>query len=211
MIVCPADGDPGPGYGASTAADELSARLVESARRLMWEGAGPGFTVAQVVADADTSLKSFYRLFSGKDELLVALFRADARIGAEALAVMVGERHDPVERLRCAVMGLFRFITADGQLPYAAALVREHLRLAESRPRELRAVLAPFVELFAREVGDAQTAGAVRPGDPARDARVLFHLVISHLHAIVCHQIDDPPDQVAADLWAFCAAALLVR
>jgi AcrR family transcriptional regulator len=200
-----------PGVPLADRREELSARLVEAARRLMRQAGGPGFTVAQVVAASDTSLKSFYRLFSGKDELLVALFRDDARIGAEALDALVGEARDPVERLHRAVVGLFRFITVDGQLPYAAALVGEHLRLAASRPDELRSVLAPFVELFEREVSAAQAAGRIRSGEPAKDARTLFHLVISHLHALVCHQIDDGPDQVARDLWAFCLAALEAR
>jgi len=189
---------------AGTVAD----RLVEAARALMWEGGGPGFTVAQVVAEAGTSLKSFYRLFPGKDELLVALFADDARRGAAALAAMVEAEDDPARRLRVAVVGLFRFLTVDGRLPYAAALVREHLRLAESHPGQLQAVLHPFVALFETAVADAQARGAARPGDARRDARILFHLVLSHLHALICHQIEDAPTSVADDLWAFCAAAL---
>ena len=174
----------------------------------MWEAGGPSFTVAQAVAAAGTSLKSFYRCFASKDELLVALFADDARWGANALAAMTAEEPDPAGRLRTAVVGLFRFITVDGRLPYAAALVREHLRLAESHPEELRGVLEPFVDVFEREVAAAQAAGTVRPGDPARDARTLFHLVVSHLHALICHQIDETPTEVAEYLWAFCAAAL---
>ncbi len=189
------------------AADALSGRLVEAARTLMWEAGGPSFTVTQVVAAAGSSLKSFYRCFESKDELLVALFAGDARIGADALAALV-EREAPADRLRTAVVGLFRFITLDGRLAYAASLVGEHLRLAESRPAQLRAVLQPFVDLFERELTAAAQRGEVRRGDPARDARTLFHLVTSHLHAIICHQIDDDPARVADDLWAFCAAAL---
>lgn len=187
--------------------NSVASRLVEAARSLMWEAGGPSFTVTQVVATAGSSLKSFYRCFESKDELLVALFAGDARIGAEALNALV-EREAPSDRLRTAVVGLFRFITLDGRLAYAAALVGEHLRLAESHPAQLRAVLQPFVDLFERELAAATDRGETRPGDPARDARTLFHLVTSHLHAILCHQIDDPPAQVADDLWAFCAAAL---
>jgi len=188
--------------------DPVADRLVEAARALMWQGGGPGFTVAQVVAEAGTSLKSFYRCFAGKDELLVALFADDARRGSTALAAMVEAEDDPARRLRVAVVGLFRFLTVDGRLPYAAALVREHLRLAESHPGQLQAVLHPFVALFEAAVADAQARGAARPGDARRDARILFHLVLSHLHALICHQIEDPPTAVADDLWAFCAAAL---
>ena len=174
----------------------------------MWETGAPVFTVTQVVAAAGTSLKSFYRCFESKDELLVALFEQDARRGADALAAAVDAYADPVDRVRCAVVGLFGFITVDGRLPYAAALVREHLRLSESRPEELRAVLRPFVEILGAELENAAPRGALRVENPARTARTLFHLVLSHLHALICHQIEDSPTDVADDLWAFCAAAL---
>jgi AcrR family transcriptional regulator len=187
---------------------DVRARLLEAARDLMRESDGPGFTVTQVVAAAGTSLKSFYRSFASKDELLVALFEDDATRAAEALAAMVAGGDEPTPRVRLVVVGLFRFLAEDGRLPYAAALVREHLRLAESYPDRLRAVLEPFVAVFADVLRDAQARGAVRPGDPRRDARTLFHLVVSHLHALICHQIDEPPDDVAEELWAFCAAAL---
>ncbi|HXX91108.1 MAG TPA: TetR/AcrR family transcriptional regulator [Acidimicrobiales bacterium] len=191
-----------------TQVDDVANRLVEAARARMWASGVPSFTVSQVVADAGTSLKSFYRCFTGKDELLVALFEDDARRGAAALGAMVERERSPMARLEVAVVGLFRFITLDGRLPYAAALVREHLRLAESRPDELRTLLTPFVDVFAAELRRAMAAGVVRTGDADRDARTLFHLVLSHLHALICHQIEDEPAVVAGDLWAFCTAAL---
>jgi AcrR family transcriptional regulator len=194
--------------GARTRQAEVTTRLVESARDLMWDAGGPTFTVTQVVAAAGTSLKSFYRCFAGKDELLVALFEDDARRGADALVSLVDTEDEPLERLRVVVVGLFRFLTVDGRLPYAAALVREHLRLAESRPDQLRGVLNPFVGVFEDAVAAAQACGAVRAGDARRDARTLFHLVLSHLHAVICHQIEEPPTEVAEELWAFCSAAL---
>ncbi len=181
---------------------------MESARELVWDAGGPGFTVTQVVAAAGTSLKSFYRCFAGKDELLVALFEDDARRGAEALLGMVDGEAGPLERLRVVVVGLFRFLAVEGRLPYAAALVREHLRLAESHPDQLRGVLDPFVGVFEEAVDGAQKSGVVRAGDARRDARMLFHLVLSHLHALICHQIEESPTEVAEELWAFCSAAL---
>lgn len=187
--------------------DDVVARLVDAARRLMWDAGGTSFTVNQVVAAAGSSLKTFYRCFASKDELLVALFEDDARRGAAALAAAVGRRPPP-ERLRTAVVGLFRFITLDGRLPYAAVLVAEHLRLAGTRPAELREVMQPLVAVFEDELRAAMERGEIRAGDAARDARMLYHLVASHLHALICHQTDDDPAVVAEDLWDFCAAAL---
>jgi len=203
-----AAGGEGPTNLARVRRLEVTGRLVEAARALVWEAGGPTFTVTQVVGAAGTSLKSFYRCFSGKDELLVALFEDDARRGAAALVSMVDVEADPLERLRIVVVGLFRFLTVDGRLPYAAALVREHLRLAESRPDQLRGVLHPFVGVFEDAVTAAQESRSVRPGNTGHDARTLFHLVLSHLHALICHQIEESPTDVADELWAFCSAAL---
>src|SRR5579864_4040202 len=73
---------------------EVTDRLVESARELVWDAGGPSFTVTQVVAAAGTSLKSFCRRCAGKDELLVALVVDDARRGAAALVSMVDDEDD---------------------------------------------------------------------------------------------------------------------
>jgi AcrR family transcriptional regulator len=191
----------------SQAAVDTARRMVEAARSLMWEASGTGFTVNQVVATAGSSLKSFYRCFSSKDELLVALFADDARRGAEALDAMVARRPPP-ERLKTAVVGLFRFLSVDGQLPYAAALVGEHLRLAQTRPQELAAVRRPFLDIFEREMAAAARRDEIRAGDAGGDARTVFHLVLSHLHALVWHQIEEDPKTLSGQLWAFCAAAL---
>jgi AcrR family transcriptional regulator len=191
----------------TTASAETADRLVEAARSLMWEAGGPGFTVNQVVAAAGSSLKSFYRCFSSKDDLLVALFVDDARHGADALAAMV-RRRPPAERLRTVVVGLFRLLSADGRLPYAAALVGEHLRLSQSHAEAFTAVRRPFLELFAAELEAAADRGEIRPVDAESDARTVFHLVLSHLHAIIWHQIEEDPTVVSDQLWAFCAAAL---
>ncbi|MDE3085217.1 MAG: TetR/AcrR family transcriptional regulator [Acidobacteriota bacterium] len=201
------DGAENAGPSARPGTDPRADRFVEAARALVWEAGGPGFTVTQVVAAAGSSLKSFYRCFGSKDELLVALFADDARRGADALARIV-RRRPPTDRLRTAVVGLFRFLGDKGRLPYAAALVGEHLRLAQSRPEALTAVLEPFLALFESEMGAAAVRGEIRPGDHRRDARTVFHLVISHLHALVYHQIDDDPAVLSEELWAFCAAAL---
>src|ERR1700690_3489220 len=65
------------------------------------------FTVAQIAARAGLSLKSFYRCFPGKDELLLALIEDDSRIGARALAERVGTRDNAVDALHACVSKLF--------------------------------------------------------------------------------------------------------
>ncbi len=190
------------------ASDDVAVRLVGAARSLMWEAGAASFTVSQVVAAAGSSLKSFYRCFGSKDDLLAALFADDARRGAKVLSDLVDAGPEG-ERLRTTVTGLFGFLGVARQVPYAASLVSEHLRLAQSRPEELREVRRPFLALFERELAGARRRGEIRPGDSAADARLVFHLVLSHLHSLVWHEIaDDDPATVAEQVWAFCAAAL---
>ena len=174
---------------------EVTGRLVEAARELVARAEGPTFTVTQVVAAAGTSLKSFYRCFASKDELLVALFEDDARRGADALRSMVDVRAEPLERLRIVVVGLFRFLTVEGRLPYAAgprprtpAPGRVPPRPAPGRAQPLRRRLRGGAVR-----GAGRRRGACRR--PRRDARTLFHLVLSHLHALICHQIEEPADR----------------
>src|SRR5437016_7632098 len=71
---------------ARTRSVERMERLVAAARELANETGTAAFTVTQVTERAGLSLKSFYRCFPGKDELLIALLEEDSRLGAAILA-----------------------------------------------------------------------------------------------------------------------------
>src|SRR6478736_5949610 len=75
-----------------TDAEARPDRFVQAARDLAGETGSAAFTVAQVTQRAGLSLKAFYRCFSGKDDLLLALLAADSRIGAELLEERIGAR-----------------------------------------------------------------------------------------------------------------------
>ena len=70
---------------------ERMERCVEAARELASETGSASFTVAQIASRAGLSLKSFYRCFPGKDELLLALLEDDSHRGARELAQRIGE------------------------------------------------------------------------------------------------------------------------
>src|SRR3954451_22581680 len=99
---------------------ERMERCVSAARELASETASAAFTVAQIATRAGLSLKSFYRCFPGKDELLLALLEDDSQIGARALALRVGERENAVAGLHACVTELFGLIAESGQLGYAS-------------------------------------------------------------------------------------------
>jgi AcrR family transcriptional regulator len=181
-------------------------RLVDAARDLANETGRAAFTVAQVTARAGLSLKSFYRCFAGKDDLLVALLEEDSRLGAGLLTEMVERDHDPVARVRASVIGVFDLLTHPGALGYASVLVREHRRLSENRPDELRRALAPMIAVIESEIADATAQGACASRDPERDAQLMFTLVLEGISDVTLGRAE--PLEAAAYLWSFCWAGL---
>ena len=160
------------------AAEELEARperLVQAARDLANETGSAAFTVAQVTTRAGLSLKSFYRCFRGKDDLLLALLAADSAIGAQVLEERIGER-TRAEAVDAYVSELFDMLTLPGALGYAGVLVREYLRLAEHHDTELRNALAPLLNVLAKHLDTEQ---------PNRDALTMFGVLLGGIHDVV--------------------------
>lgn len=186
------------GEGLTDAAIEPdhATRCVDAARALAAETGSATFTVQQVVAEAGGSLKSFYRDFGGKDDLLCALFAEDCAAGADVLAGMVARHRSPRRRLRAWVVGLFTLMSA-GESGYVAVLVREHRRLAETRPDELDAAVAPLVDLLRAELAAAGDT------DPAGTARHVFGLTLLTIGDVELGRVDDL-DAAVDSLWRFC-------
>jgi hypothetical protein len=124
-----------------------------------------------------------------------------------------------MERLRVIVTSIvFGSITVAG--PQAApsnrrgaALSREHLRLAESRPADLQAALSPLLAVITQHLSAGMEAGVIRGDDPRRMAALVYNLVSTTVHTELLAQESARPDRaqrarLAADLWEFCQRAI---
>jgi AcrR family transcriptional regulator len=176
--------------------------LVRAARELANETGSATFTVNQVAKQAHLSLKSFYRCFAGKDELLLALLEEESRTGAALLADAIAGHPDPVERLRAYVEDLFEVLTHPAAVGYAGLLVREHRRLSEEHPDELRTALSPLVDLLASELAHAAAAGVAEVDDPQRTAATVFGILLGGITDVTSGSAD--PRELARWLWRFC-------
>ncbi len=182
--------------------------FVHTARELAAESESSAFTVQQVVVRSGQSLKSFYRYFDGKDALLLALIEEDCSVGARVLEAMISAEQKPVDRVQAWVLGLFGLM-ATGQEGYVAVLVREHRRLAESRPDEITLALQPLVQLLIDDLTLAMAEGDLRAGDAARDAQSILNMVLLYIHELL---LDGRPErqvsETAAYVWSFCSGGL---
>lgn len=188
---------------ARTRSVERLSRFVAAARSLATESASAAFTVQQVVERSGQSLKSFYRLFDGKDDLLLALLEEDCAVGALFLAEMVEAHDDPRERVRAWVTGLFELMAA-GDEGYVGVLVREYGRLSEERPDQMEQAVAPFLDLLVDLLEQAQDGGVARAQDTRRDATLVFTLVLRCIHELALGRDPRSPAEVAEHVWSFC-------
>lgn len=182
-------------------------RLLDAVRELTDEADDASFTVAEVAARAGVSLKTFYRSFASKDDLLLALLEEESRMGTAMLGSALEQVSPPAARLECYVVSLFKLARmAPG---YARVLVRQYRRLGTDRPRELAAALAPLVDLLEQEIETAAAAGAADPGDPTRAAEIVFALLLDGLADVTITGRDS--GEVAASVWRFVAGGLRIE
>jgi AcrR family transcriptional regulator len=177
---------------------------------LMQERANPDFTVQDVVDRSRMALRTFYKFFASKDDLLVAVHET---ILANEVAPRLRERceavSDPVQRLRAYIDGMYE-LTPD-PTPVARALTIYRNRLAETRPDDLERAFKPQIDLVVALVRAAADSGALRSKlDPETAARLLHHTVLAVTHARILGT-EGRVRVTREALWEFCASGLGVE
>ena len=198
---------------------ERSRQIVEAAYELLKEGGLDGLTIRAVLQRTGLSRRAFYERFAGKDDLMLAVFEETICAATRHYAEQVEKIADPKERLKLIVTSIVIGKRASARQKEeksdrrGAAMSREHMRLAESRPEELQEVLRPLISLIARLLSDAMAAGEVRRTDPERLAKLVYNLVSTTAHTELLTQHSDNPDvegryKLAEDVWEFCLHAI---
>ncbi|MDB6103541.1 MAG: TetR family transcriptional regulator [Gammaproteobacteria bacterium] len=198
---------------------ERSRKIVQAAYELLEEQGLEGLTIRAVLKRTGLSRRAFYERFEGKDDLVLAVFEHTIRRAASYLTELARTTADPMERLKVIVTSLvFGNLTlaapeAAQSNRRGAALSREHLRLAESRPADLQAALRPLHAVITQQLSDGMQAGCVRRDDPQRMAALVYNLVSTTVHTELLAQESARPDRanrarLAEDIWEFCRRAI---
>jgi AcrR family transcriptional regulator len=195
-------------HAARTRAQARSDRFVSATIELMTEQGSTDFTVQDVVDRSRMSIRTFYNFFESKDDLLVAVHET----------IVVGEvvprlrkrcevEHDPIERIRAYIDGLFDLASLSG--PASRALTTFSHRLAETRPADLERASKPQIDLVAELVRGASDSGALRSElSPEKAANLLHHTVLAAVHARI---LGSETQLSSAELWLFCAYGIGVK
>jgi AcrR family transcriptional regulator len=194
--------------GARAKAMSRSDRFIDAAMEILSETGRTDFTVQELIERSKTSLRSFYQHFSGKEELLLALFEevitttsADWRAEVESL--------DALTALRELLEGIYGQAGGPDGGGINRALSVFHLHLAESRPAEYARVLAPLRALILEQIEKGVAEQTVRSD---LDAETLATIVLQTLvGAAHMHALGVAPNGGAIDsdrLWEFCLGGL---
>jgi AcrR family transcriptional regulator len=184
---------------------EQARSIVAAARRLI-ETKGPSFTTQELIKEAGIALQTFYRYFSGKDQLLLAVIEDIIDENCALFREQAATRSDPMERLRFYVDATVHALDSPGGGP--SFMTSEHFRLQTLFPAEVSRATQPFTDLLVEAIRDAGRAGRIHPHDPDYAAWLITQLTMAVFHHYDAAGLDEPVDRVAEKLWAFCCAAL---
>jgi AcrR family transcriptional regulator len=202
--------------GPDRAAAEIVGRgdkLIAAAYEQLSECGLEGLTVRPVLERAGLNRRAFYERFTGKDDLVLAVFTQALQSVADECRAAAERLRDPMETLRFMVRHLVVADTIDPRRKVGAALCREHIKLAAARPNELRLALQPLIAVFSAQLAAAMSSGQVRDGSPDQLAYFIYNLVSTTAHAeILAGETKRPTAasraKLADELWEFCRCAI---
>jgi AcrR family transcriptional regulator len=182
-------------------------QIVEAARRLV-DVKGSDFTTHELVKEAGVAVKTFYKHFEGKDQVLLAVLEDIISETCQELARAGQELPDPISRLRFYIRSVIdglRVGTSEGPPRF---ITTEHWRLNHLHPEELAQATRGFSDLLLPEIKAATEADLLAPRDTAYDAWLISQLLIAVFHHYEYRRAERPVEEVADRVWEFCFAAL---
>jgi TetR/AcrR family transcriptional regulator len=179
--------------------------IVDAARRLV-ETKGPTFTTQDLIKEAGIALQTFYRYFSSKDYLLLAVIEDLIDENCQVFREQATKLPGPVERLQFYVTATVQGLGASSGGP--SFITSEHFRLQTLYPADVSLATQPYTALLVEEIRGAVAAGLLQTKDPEYSAWLITQLTMAVFHHYDCAGLDEPTDQIADKLWEFCLAAV---
>jgi AcrR family transcriptional regulator len=196
--------------GALVRAQERSDRFVVAALQLMEEHGTVDFTVQDVVDGSRMSIRTFYKFFASKDDLLVAVHETIlANEVVPRLRARCDAVHDPIHRVEAYIKGIYELTDDPG--PVSRALTTFGNRLAESHPDDLERAFKPQIDLITDLIRDAAATGRLHSSLSTEAAAHLLHYtVLAAVHSRILGTAGKA-SVTAEELWMFCSAGIGVQ
>jgi AcrR family transcriptional regulator len=194
--------------------------IIAAANDLLDEVGLDGLTIRAILKRTGLARRAFYERFDGKDDLVLAVFAETLREAAVHFTHEVAPLPNPLDQLRIIVFGLVHGSQPEegtGIGPRrVSAIVREHMRLAQTRPVELESALRPLLAVIAERISAGIRTGQVRNCDPALQATLIYNLIASTVHIELLMEESGGPashrrEMLGNEIWEFCRGAIAAR
>lgn len=193
---------------AHSRAEKRVQDFLDAAYELIDERGTADFTIQEVLDRCNQSMHGFYQVFSGKDELLLALFEDSVGESVGDLLHVVEQESDPLARLRAFTIRLYEWCEpvdaarATGRHKYRP-IAEFAVQLSTAHFAQAEAAMEPVSRLLLQLIDDAVAAGVARLRDPQRAAVILKQLVMYSWFRN--RTIEDPRMRITAEeIWEFC-------
>jgi len=178
-------------------ASEEVERILAATVRVMERVSPEPPRVSDIVAEAGSSKKAFYRYFAGKDELLLAVLERGVSIIVSYLEHQMAKEEHAEDKIARWITGALAQVADPHLMSMSRALAVQLAVSADTGPDE--DVMAPMRALLLAPVTEL--------GSDDRDADAIFRITAATMRRYVAST--RPPDQADIDhLVRFCLRAL---
>lgn len=178
-------------------------RIVETTFELIERTGSLDPSMREILAETGLSTQAFYRYFSSKDELMLALLDDGRRRLVETLQRRMARSGDPSEQIRAWIEGALTQAANAGAATRTRPWVLSEQRLADLFPEEQRASVELLVGLLVDPVERLQGAKKRRGADAVTAATMIYQLTFAVLRAHLVARTKPVTNEVNA-LVGFC-------
>ena len=147
--------------------------MITAAYRFLLRGGSASISVAAILAEAGLSTRAFYRHFASKDELLLAMFRADFETSLQQLRRRLAQTTSPVAALEAWVTHMIALAFDDKRRQRFNVMTCAEVQGAEGYAQERARVAQELGGILEQILTDGLHTGEFPTAEPGIDARAL--------------------------------------
>jgi AcrR family transcriptional regulator len=169
---------------------------------------GSDVTIADILAEAGISTRSFYRHFESKDALLLAMYRRDSEYAAQRLTQRVESEDSPVRAVTAWIDEIFSFRRSASKSARMATLGTVHTTSLANAFGEGEAARQRFTKSLAMSIDEGISDGIFSNSNSTYAAEMIYSVV---MHAIGVTGGSTTPRIDQETVTEFCLRALGVQ
>jgi AcrR family transcriptional regulator len=196
------------GRPPALAPDEERRAILDATLRVLRRSGYDRATLDEVLTEAGLSTRAFYRHYSSKDELLVALYEQEVASVATRLTRLVAASADPVDAVRAWVDDVLA-IRFDPRRAQRAGLLRSREAQRGANWEDIRrATGRAITESLTSALVAGRASGAFPATDPVLDASTIHDVTFGLFEDLAEDPITITREQAVAHVLRFVLPAL---